>query len=364
MKIALLGDIALFGDFSVKYNPDLFDRLKVLSDYLSGFDYVIGNLETPFSKKKKRGGAKSAYIYSDPENIEILKFLHVTAVSLANNHMYDFGQEGVDTTIELLEKHNIRWFGTDGKDYRIDDGGNRIAVNGFCCYSSNPLKLSSRFGKKGLNAIRHPEIEELMVRNHEEGWLNIVSVHSGLEHVSTPSIDQVRLSRKLAHRVPYIWHGHHPHVVQGVDYYNGSVIAHSLGNFIFSEHKGDRLCPKLELSQENRIGMILEIDIENNVISNRKTTFTKNEGSDGVRLLNDDRLNEKYDVLLSRVFENPEKYEADRRTQRAVYINQRKEMRDFKWFMKRMRPRYFRLLVDYRRNSKKYNKAIRNHLRQ
>lgn len=66
MKIALLGDIALFGRMSMTENEELHDYFLDISDYLSCFDYVVGNLETPFSIAKKTNGAKSAFICSNP----------------------------------------------------------------------------------------------------------------------------------------------------------------------------------------------------------------------------------------------------------------------------------------------------------
>ena len=94
MRIALLGDIALFGRLSYKNSKDLNYYFEDVASFLGTMDYVVGNLETPFSVKKKTSGAKSAYICSDIENIKILKSLHIKAVSLANNHMFDFGKEG------------------------------------------------------------------------------------------------------------------------------------------------------------------------------------------------------------------------------------------------------------------------------
>ena len=57
MKIALLGDLGLLGGYSISNNPHVIDHLSAISDYLSTFDLVIGNLETPFSYKKKTWGA-------------------------------------------------------------------------------------------------------------------------------------------------------------------------------------------------------------------------------------------------------------------------------------------------------------------
>ena len=98
MKIALLGDMAFYGAYCVNTNNKLLDNLSEVSDYLAGFDCVVGNLETPFSEAKKTSGAKSAYICADVENVVVLKKLHLSAALLANNHMFDFGEEGYECT--------------------------------------------------------------------------------------------------------------------------------------------------------------------------------------------------------------------------------------------------------------------------
>ena len=69
MKIALLGDIALFGKGSIDKNPKAKEYFQEIADHLATYDYVVGNLETPFSIKKKTCGAKSAYICSNPVTI-------------------------------------------------------------------------------------------------------------------------------------------------------------------------------------------------------------------------------------------------------------------------------------------------------
>jgi poly-gamma-glutamate synthesis protein (capsule biosynthesis protein) len=152
MKIALLGDIALFGKMSVNENPKLNDYFAEVSEHLKSFDYVVGNLETPFSISQKINGAKSAYICSDVENVQILKQLHVNAVCLSNNHMFDYGKEGYETTKKLLENNSIEWFGAEGKELKIVNENNKIAFSGFCCYSSNPLQCVP-YGKYGVNAF-------------------------------------------------------------------------------------------------------------------------------------------------------------------------------------------------------------------
>ncbi len=87
MKIAILGDIALFGNMSKSENKDWKDYYSEASSVLADMDYVVGNLETPFSTEKKAFGAKSTYICSDVKNVEILNYLHVNAVTMEANHL-------------------------------------------------------------------------------------------------------------------------------------------------------------------------------------------------------------------------------------------------------------------------------------
>ena len=147
MKIALLGDIALFGRLSYKSSQDIDYYFEEVSSFLETMDYVVGNLETPFSVKKKTSGAKSAYIYSDVENIKILKSLHIKAVSLANNHMFDFGKEGYEVTKRLLNENGIEWFGTEGKEITIEKDDCNIDC------SATGMEMDSTFCIKLLSDI-------------------------------------------------------------------------------------------------------------------------------------------------------------------------------------------------------------------
>ena len=82
MKVALLGDIALFGFFS-KSNKNIYAYFKPIKTVLAGCDFVVANLETPLTTNTKPYGVKSANISSLPENVEILKYLGINNVNLA-----------------------------------------------------------------------------------------------------------------------------------------------------------------------------------------------------------------------------------------------------------------------------------------
>ena len=361
MKIALLGDIGLLGAYSLSTNPELINKLNEISEFLATFDLVVGNLETPFSYKKNTWGAKSAYICTDPINVEVLKALHVDAVTIANNHMYDFGREGFETTINILAENGIAWFGANGKDFRIEFDDNKLVFNGFCCYSTNPLKIASRYGRYGINRFNVGEVQEIIRRNHNEGYLNIIAVHSGIEHVNRPSINQIKVSHLLAEEAAYLWYGHHPHVVQGIENYKSSIIAHSLGNFCFAGNVEDKNRPIIELSENNRQGMILELEIDGNKIMNCNPVLIY-VGKDGyIKIIDNGVINEFSDFIKT-ALSDTENYEHARIMQREVYLKRRKKLRTLTWFLKRLRLRYVRLLLSNHNNARRYKTNVSSFL--
>lgn len=358
MKIALLGDMAFFGRMSVNENPQAEEYFSEVADYLQGFDYVVGNLETPFSEKKKTSGAKSAYICADVENVRTLNQLHINAVCLANNHLFDYGSEGYETTKRVLNENGIEFFGTEGKELRVDVSGSKVAFSGFCCYTSNPLRCV-RYGEYGVNAYNIGMVRRVLKHNANEGCLNIVSVHAGMEHVNYPSIEHVRAARMLADVCPYVYSGHHPHVIQGAEGYKGSVIAHSLGNFCFDDVYSDKSSkPLVELTENNRTGAILELEIEGNRILNWRERIVYIAKQGRMKLLETPSEVAEYNSALASCEEDSATYTAKRNQILSARFSVRKSARNLMWYLKRLRPRYVQIMLNARRNARKYNENV------
>ena len=359
MKLALLGDIALFGRMSVNTNPKLYEYFMDIADYLSHFDYVVGNLETPFSVVKKKHGAKSAFICSDVENVRTLKQLHIDAVCLANNHMFDFGSEGYETTKKVLKENCIDFFGTEGKELRIERDGCVLVFNGYCCYTSGPLKCVP-FGEYGVNAYNLRTVEERIKRNEERGALNIVSVHAGLEHVNYPSIEHISAARKLAEKVDYVYYGHHPHVIQGAEKYKGSIIAYSLGNFCFDDiyTKASGNKPLITLTENNRHGAILELTIEKNRVINWSETVVHIEKGNKMKLVETYAPLNDYNNAITSCELDVQSYKAKRKAILDARITERKKSRNLIWYLKRLKPMYFQILMNAKKNTKEYNNNV------
>lgn len=363
MRVALIGDMAFYGAYGIKSNKHLPERLKDISLYLKQFDCVVGNLETPFSLKKKTNGAKSAYICADVECVDLLKQLHISAVSLANNHMFDFGEEGYKCTLDTLHGANIDYFGTDGKEYVFIKDDNKVVFSGFCCYTSNPLQMATYYGAHGVNVYNLKTVSDLIKSKNDAGFLNIVSVHAGIEHVNYPDIDHIKAAHQLARVAPYVYYGHHPHVIQGVENYEGSVIAHSLGNFCFDDvYTSASEKPLVELTENNRTGLILELEIEDNrVIGYNETTIYI--GSDGrIQLLKNSQGLIEYNLAVQEALIDPD-YEKKRSSIISERLDGRKKNRNIKWYLKRFRPRYVQILWNARKNAQAYVENVKQYIK-
>lgn len=357
MRIALLGDIALFGKCVYA------GYFKEVGSYLAGFDYVVGNLETPFSAKKKTYGAKSAYICAAPSCVGILKDLHLNAVTLANNHMFDYGTEGYELTKKLLDEAGIEWFGTEGKELRVEKDGNKIAFTGYCCYSSNPLNCVPA-GGYGVNAYNIETVAIRLKANAADGYMNIMAVHAGIEHVNYPYLDHIRAARLLAEDCPYVYYGHHPHVIQGVEEYHDSLIAHSLGNFCFDDvYAGAKdKVPLVELTENNRTGMILELTIDGNRVVDWKEQLIYIPKEGGIKLIDEKEGINTYNETLAHCEENSNEFEAMRLQIINGRLAERKAQRNIQWVLKRLRPRYVQLMFDMRKNNKLYNESVKRYI--
>jgi hypothetical protein len=183
MKVALLGDAAFYGKFCLN-NGIPKEVLNTTAYFLQSFDYVVLNLETPFAlDNAKKHGNKSAYIRSDPVNVELLKFLSVDAVCLSNNHMFDFGYDAFELTKEILSDNCIEYFGVEGKDLKINIEGNKIAFSGYCCFSTNPINANSA----GVNPLIYSHVSDKLKEDQLHGYNSILGFHAGQEHVNFPN---------------------------------------------------------------------------------------------------------------------------------------------------------------------------------
>ncbi|MGE7664897.1 CapA family protein [Ureibacillus composti] len=362
MKIALLGDIAFYGKFSVN-NNDIFDYFSEVAENLKQYDYVIGNLETPLYDYDNHFGHKSAYIKSDTKNIDLLKYLNINIVNLSNNHIFDYGISGYNSTKKALQENGIHYFGIENKKHFINESNNKIALSGYCCYSTNGLGYYNKKTKIGVNILNGFEIENDLIESRNNGYLNITSFHCGQEHVNYPNYDHIKMARKLASKVPYVFYGHHPHVMQGIEKENDSLIAYSLGNFCFDDvYTNKSKEPLIKQTKENKKSFILVLQIENNKILNYETIplfADEDKMNIGVNL----DIVEDLDRYSSYLKLDESEYIFKRQELINNYLNNRKAKRDLYWYIKRLNFKSIGIIKDLYENKKKYEQYVKEYIK-
>jgi poly-gamma-glutamate synthesis protein (capsule biosynthesis protein) len=358
MKIALLGDIALIGKYDLSKNPEAVRRLDVVKEYLDQFDYVICNLESPLTDVTKTWIPKSMHLRSPRKNIEILKYLGVDVVSIANNHTYDFGKTGFAETIETLEQNGIEWCGAYGKDVQIRQNGESINVSGFCCASTNGIHLGcANIGKNTIHLLNRFNVERQLQKDDEQKAFSLIVSHWGQEHTSYPGKDTVKIARKIAGMKSNLAIvAHHPHQIQGIEKYNGNLIAYSLGNFLFDDCVSINGRMHLRQTEANKRTFILSLDIKDGSLANYSTQGFLDDDSLGLVKFDNDKEMEEFSSKIYD-FESVE-YEQLRKKQIAGAQQKKFGKRDLKWILSRFN--YYavgaKLLTYF--NSKQYKVCV------
>lgn len=233
MKIALLGDIALIGQFDVTHNEAAVQNVKAVREIVSDCDFVIGNLESPLTAKTHTSVCKGAYLRSDPRNISVLKQMGVTHVSLANNHTYDYETKGAGETMSVLHQNGIAYVGLCDEPVVLEKEGERAMLDGFCCYSANATRYGEKPGK--IQLLTPQSLKRFLAKAEKAICVPIASVHFGVECLHYPAKEHIRLFRECADQTDFVLHGNHPHSMQGYEQRQGSLLCYALGNLCFDD---------------------------------------------------------------------------------------------------------------------------------
>lgn len=227
VTISAVGDVTLAEDKSASSDVSFSSVLKNQNnDYAYFFRNVaqifeqdnltIANLECALSDRGSRADKTYAF-RGKPEYTRILNDGFVDAVNLANNHSLDYGKDALTDTGKYLNDAGILSF--------LGESTVITEINGI------------KVGLCGANALNDtgksqliPAIQSLKTQGAQ---LIIASVHWGEEKSDSPLQNQIDLAHQAIDAGADLILGHHPHVLQGIEKYNGKYIVYSLGNFCF-----------------------------------------------------------------------------------------------------------------------------------
>lgn len=222
--INFVGDVALFRHFE---ECDV-DPLNDVS--LPVADFSVCNFEFPlkFSGCAQYYDVSSEYGVS-PDFARLLNFGRFDVYGLANNHVMDYGVEGMINTKKLLEDSGAKVVGVRGQSESVilEASGVRVAVIA--------AVKDGRWAKEGAGPVIIDRNALLsLVAFHKKDVDHVVLyLHWGTELVDAPDPNDVELARELVEAGASCVVGHHPHVPQGTELYGDGLISYSLGSFIY-----------------------------------------------------------------------------------------------------------------------------------
>ncbi|TCO79343.1 CapA family protein [Marinisporobacter balticus] len=213
-----------------------------VSPILTKSDFAFINLETSIGVGGKPIAGKTYTFQSKPETLKGVINAGIRGVGIANNHILDYGQEGFIETLKNLEKMEIPY---SGGGRNIKDAQKPVIWEkedmkiGFLAFSRvipdiNWYVTDKRAGVLSAYDYYTDNVLKLIEETKKDVDFLIVSVHWGKELEDYPEEKDIKFAKKLVDGGADCIMGHHPHVLQGVEFYKNKPIIYSLGNFVFN----------------------------------------------------------------------------------------------------------------------------------
>ena len=245
LQLMAVGDVMLargVGDRIVAEGPAV--PFAGVAQTLSSAGLLVANLECVISEQGEP--QPKAYTFrAPPAAADSLALAGVDVVSLANNHSLDYGFEALNDTRQRLADRQIAAVGTGDDEAAahtpvvVERNGLRVA---FLAYADVPVETRSGFDTRtwiatadapGLAWADVAQISADVAAARAQADVVVVLLHFGFESRTQVTAAQRAEAHAAIDAGAALVLGSHPHVLQGVERYNGGLIAYSLGNFVF-----------------------------------------------------------------------------------------------------------------------------------
>ena len=218
------------GEFS-----KLFENLNELKEA----DILFANLEGPVSDVGNNVGSKYSF-RMDPNILPVIKNAGFDIVSFANNHVGDWNVKAFSDTLNRLDNIGILKTGAGinkedaEKPVIIDKNGVKFGFIGFS--DVGPAWMEAKIDKPGILLASNPNLPDIIQKAKALSDVLIVSIHWGDEYKTVHNTRQENLAKIAIDNGADMVIGHHPHVIEDVEFYKDKPIVYSLGNFIFDQY--------------------------------------------------------------------------------------------------------------------------------
>lgn len=245
MNILIAGDIMPGGvlPYQDKYLEE------GLSAFLASHDFRVGTLEAPigtglsFDPEKTGAEGRQNIVYARNEDFFRMKEMGFDVVSLANNHIWDLGEEGLRNTISKLDEAGIAHCGAGmtaeeaSRPAVITKDGFSVAFLAYCVYGSKWLGRveTASADRAGVNALEIDRVEREIKEAKKRYDRVVVLPHWGREYKYRPLPECVKMAKRMIDAGADAVMGSHTHQIQPLINYKGGNICFSMGNFLFPD---------------------------------------------------------------------------------------------------------------------------------
>ena len=229
---------------------------QMIADDFAAADLAFANLEGSMSNVGSDTGKKYSFRFN-PEAVKGLQYAGFDVLSLANNHMLDWGRSSLCETTKLLDSVNIGYAGAgcDGEQahrpYVANLGDTSVAFLAYTTFYEGAHATDTR---AGMTKLDREEMKQT-IKDLKESGVDIVllSMHWGTEYDTRSSKREQDFAHELVDAGLDVLIGHHPHVAQEIERYKDGWIIYSLGNLVFDQY----------FSEETMQGLLADIQIQN-----------------------------------------------------------------------------------------------------
>lgn len=260
----------------------------VMMEHMQNADVFFLNNEFQFTERGTRTPGKEFTFRSNPENVHLLNDLGTDLVSLANNHSFDYGEEGLLDTFDTLNKAGIPYVGA-GRDieeasstYYYDLDGMRTAFISSTRVELRELTRGAAENQPGVFRTVDEEQVNFLYSKIREARENadyvIVYIHWGDEFTTAVDAFQTVTGNALIEAGADAVIGDHPHVLQGIRFHQGKPILYSLGNYWFRACSGDTALAELHITG-TKGNYRTELKLVPAVLANAQVRYISDAGS-------------------------------------------------------------------------------------
>ncbi len=230
-------------------------------DIFRNADISFVNLETCVSDRGESEKKEGFGFRTPPEYLGVYTEAGIDIVSCANNHTRDYGMDALSDTFKHLTEHGIDYIGAGNNPSEAEKleiyekNGIKIGFTAFNMINMDPTWYVTD-ERAGLNCVDFADSEyylNLISEYDKRCDVLVVSAHWGVEYTNAITEEQEQFAHLLCDNGADIILGHHSHVLQPIESYNGSMIFYSLGNFLF-----------YKMDDTSGMTAIFEIEIDKN----------------------------------------------------------------------------------------------------